>query len=86
MSASKKQKEALKRYVKKHDRLEVLLPLGAKQILKEHVNMLGVSMTKYADRALKMAIAHDRAIMAEQAETKSIRAMRKPTKKNTQHF
>ena len=69
----------MKRYTQKHDRLEVLLPKGAKAILKEHTDKLGISMTKFADRALQMAIKHDRQVMDESSA--KIYSMHKPTKK-----
>lgn len=80
MSINKNQKQAMKRYVQKHDRLEILLPKGAKAILKEHTDKLGISMTKFADRALQRAIKNDRIAMAEY-NTKTP-AMHKPKKKS----
>ena len=77
---SKSQKEAQKRYVKKHYRLEVLLPIGAEQKLKEHAEMLGMSVSQFTNRALQLTIKQDRKIMEEQKRNNDMR-MHKPAKK-----
>ena len=84
MSRSKSQKEAQKRYVKKHYRLEVLLPANAPKILQEHANLMGMSITEFTNQALKRAIKLDRKMLKEQQSNNSDPQMRmhKPTKKS----
>ncbi len=84
MSRSKSQKEAQKRYVKKHYRLEVLLPAKAEETLKEHVSLMDMSLSEFTSQALKSAIRQDRKMMEEQKQnnTNLQMRMRKPSKKS----
>lgn len=84
MRTSTKQKEATKRYVAKHDRLEVLLPKGAKDILRAHVKLMNTSMTQFTSVALKQAIKQDRKMLEEQNNTNQQLRMHKPIKKHIQ--
>ncbi len=84
MSRSKSQKEAQKRYAQKHYRLEVLLPANAEEKLKEHVNLMGMSISEFTSQALKRAIKQDRKMLEQQNNTNQQPRMHKPIKKHTQ--
>ncbi len=84
MSRSKSQREAQKRYVKKHYRLEVLLPADAEQKLKEHAESMNMSVSAFTNRALQLTIKRDRREkeMQEQSQnSKQQMRMRKASKK-----
>lgn len=81
MSTTKAQKEAQKRYVQKHDRIEFLMPPGAKKIICNQAEKRGMSMTMYLRKTLKTVIRAE----LEEEKQKNVTAhktMRVPNKKN----
>ena len=60
MATSKAQQKAVHRYVKtNYDRIDLTLPKGEKERIKEHAAAHGESVNSFIQRAIKTAIKND---------------------------
>ncbi len=78
---TKSQKEAQKRYVKRHYRLEVLLPMDAKEKLRNHAESMNMSVAAFTNRALQLTIKND--IKAREQKEQE---MQEPIQNNNQQM
>lgn len=62
MAISKAQQKAVHKYVKSnYDRIDLTLPKGDKERIKEHAAAQGESVNSFIQRAINEAIEHDTA-------------------------
>lgn len=60
MAISKAQQKAVHKYVKSnYDRIDLTLPKGDKERIKEHAAAQGESVNSFIQRAINEAIEHD---------------------------
>lgn len=60
MPASKANQKAVHKYVKaNYDRLDLTMPKGKKDTIKEHAGTQGESVNAFINRAIDEAIQHD---------------------------
>ena len=60
MPASKANQKAVHKYVKaNYDRLDLTMPKGKKDTIKEHAEAQGESVNAFINRAIDKAIQHD---------------------------
>ena len=60
MPVSKAQQKAVHKYVKaNYDRLEVTLPKGKKQTIKDHAEARGESVNSFVNRAISETMERD---------------------------
>lgn len=61
MTVSKKQQASVNKYVKaNYDRINVTMPKGKKDVLKEHAESRGESVNSFINRAINNQIERDR--------------------------
>lgn len=62
MTVSKKQQASVNKYVKaNYDRINVTMPKGQKDVLKEHAESRGESVNAFINRAIGNQIERDKA-------------------------
>lgn len=62
MTVSKKQQASVNKYVKaNYDRINVTMPKGQKDVLKEHAESRGESVNAFINRAINNQIERDKA-------------------------
>lgn len=65
MTVSKKQQASVNKYVKaNYDRINVTMPKGKKDVLKEHAESRGESVNSFINRAINNQIERDREVVA----------------------
>lgn len=66
MAVSKAQQKAVHKYIKSnYDRIDLTLPKGEKERIKEHSAAFGESVNSFIHRAINETISRDNAIIKE---------------------
>lgn len=68
MAISKAQQQAVNRYMAKaYDRINLTVPKGRKDVIRDHADRLGVSVNAFIQRAIDETIERDYATMPRPA-------------------
>lgn len=68
MAISKAQQQAVNRYMAKaYDRINLTVPKGRKDVIRDHADRLGVSVNAFIQRAIDETIERDHATMPRPA-------------------
>lgn len=73
MTVSKKQQASVNKYVKNnYDRINVTMPKGQKDIIKEHADARGESVNGFINRAINNQIERDNEVEMATRATKTL--------------